>query len=746
MQYRIGDTVDKYQIVKILGQGSYGTVYEAVRTEGKHQYRAAIKVITISADSEDYEDAVDGLSEQDSLEFFKSIVEELVEECALMEDMKGDSHIVSYEDHHVEINQDGDEWTIIIRMELLAPFSKGYRELTRQGKEMKEKDVMKLGIDICRALETCEKKNNVIHRDIKPENIFVSKTGNYKLGDFGIAKVLGDKGRASTKKGTESYMAPEVYSGKSYDNSADIFSLGMMLYRMMNRNRPPFLPPAPEKFDHDMSRGAFISRMKGEKEWNVPQDASEEFAAIILKACEFDVEKRYRHPRDMRRDIEKLAGLDLETSYAVGLYELSRSLGEVSDDSEEGTDELSTERTSSATTGRRSRRLGGRRGGSIFPDGSTGEIKTEIKRVREDGEDEIPVIKAISAEATKAEVPVVKPVVEKSAVQVTKPNDEKVAEPVKKEPEASAQTIQKSPVGQATQKPDQSVNRAPQASEGGQARQTAPQAREGVQQRATAPQAHEGVQQRATAPQVREGAQQRAAAPQPPQGGQRGSQTPERSQTAPQVSQSAPVDQKATDRRGVPGQPQPDRRGVPGQPQPERRGMPGQTPAADGKWVKQDIPNNPPKKPPVFKTEEERLAYEKSQIEEARKKLEIERRQFDSERENVATKVLSPQKTLQQKVRIDSSEFEPDEKSENTTTTTFGETTMLRLRKEIQDGTVVGSQKGSFLFELAMMSKAAAEENKQNDPNASTSQASNQTEDKNTSGAKDKLLKFLSRK
>ncbi len=714
MQYRVGDTVDKYQIVKILGQGSYGTVYEAVRTEGKHQYKAAIKVITISADSEDYEDAVDGLSEQDSIEFFKSIVEELVEECALMEDMKGDSHIVSYEDHHVELNKEGNEWTIIIRMELLAPFSKGYRELTKQGKEMSEKDVMKLGIDICRALETCEKKNNVIHRDIKPENIFVSKTGNYKLGDFGIAKVLGDKGRASTKKGTESYMAPEVYSGKTYDNSADLFSLGMMLFRMMNRNRPPFLPPAPEKFDHDMSRNAFVSRMKGDKPWNAPQDASAEFAAIILKACEFDVEKRYRHPRDMRRDIEKLAGLDPETSYAIGLYEFSRAVGDVSDDVEDRTDELATDETET-TPGRRSRRLTGRRN-SFYAEQRTDEIKTVVPG----SDDGIPVIKTVSAGGDAFDKAVTVETVKKEEVKA--PETEKKVEPVKPLGEVSERKVE--PVAEKAEV-------KPQQGQGVQPRPQVPQG-QGVQPRAQVPQG-QGGQPRPQVPQG-EGVQPR---PQEPQG--------QGAQLRPQAAQGAAPG--AVDRRQAPGQvPPQDRRQVPGNSKGgDRRETPGQV-EPGGKWVKQDIPNTPAKKPPVFKNEEEKIAYEKSQIEEARKKLEIERRQFDSEKENVETKVLSPQKTLQQKVRIDSNEFEQDDRSENTTTTTFGETTMLRLRKEIQDGTVVGSQKGSFLFELAMMSKAASEEAKQETDASGKAQGDSQGDQRGASGARDKLRKFLQRK
>lgn len=52
-----------------------------------------------------------------------------------------------------------------------------------------EREVLKIGIDICRALEVCNQKK-IIHRDVKPENIFISSTGDFKLGDFGIARTL----------------------------------------------------------------------------------------------------------------------------------------------------------------------------------------------------------------------------------------------------------------------------------------------------------------------------------------------------------------------------------------------------------------------------------------------------------------------------------------------------------------------------------------------------------------------------
>ena len=105
-----------------------------------------------------------------------------------------------------------------------------------------EAAVIRLGMDICSALEICAMKK-VIHRDIKPENIFVNEFGDYKLGDFGVARKLENVTGALSQKGTYNYMAPEIEKGSSYDETVDIYSLGLVLYRFLNRRLLPFLTP-----------------------------------------------------------------------------------------------------------------------------------------------------------------------------------------------------------------------------------------------------------------------------------------------------------------------------------------------------------------------------------------------------------------------------------------------------------------------------------------------------------------------
>ena len=174
-----------WNIEQCIGEGAFGKVYKIVRKDFGHTYEAALKVIEIPRNQTELRSVCNqGMSKEEVKEYFKSIVENIVKEFALMSKIKGNSNIVSYEDHAVVEKPDGLGWTIYIRMELLTPLYEYAKNV-----KMTVRDVVQMGIDLCKALEICQ-KYHIIHRDIKPENIFVSDVGTYKLGDFGIARIL----------------------------------------------------------------------------------------------------------------------------------------------------------------------------------------------------------------------------------------------------------------------------------------------------------------------------------------------------------------------------------------------------------------------------------------------------------------------------------------------------------------------------------------------------------------------------
>ena len=308
----------EWSIVREIGEGSFGKVFEIERRDFGYTYKAALKAITIPQSRSEIERiADDGMGPESVTAYFRGFVQELVEEFRIMSKLKGESNIVSYEDHRVIEHTDEIGWDVFIRMELLTP-------LTKYAKEhgISRADVIRLGIDICSALELC-RKNNIIHRDIKPENIFVSENGKFKLGDFGIAKTVEKTTGGLSKKGTYTYMAPEVYKGEAYGASVDIYSLGIVLYRFMNNNRAPFLPPYPTPIKYADRESAMNRRMDGET-IPAPANADEALSRVILKACAYSPKDRYLSPSDMRRDLEALLdgrSIDVSSSEkTVGVF------------------------------------------------------------------------------------------------------------------------------------------------------------------------------------------------------------------------------------------------------------------------------------------------------------------------------------------------------------------------------------------------------------------------------------------
>ena len=310
MEFSMGSVVlDGWKIIRLLGEGSYGKVFEIERSEFGQTYRAALKVITVPQSSAEVRSVIsEGMSVSQAEAYFHGIVEELMHEFSIMFKLKGTANIVSCEDLRVLEHPDGIGWDILIRMELLHPLLPYVYQ-----HPMARRDIIRLGIDICKALELCQ-RYNIIHRDIKPENIFISDNGDYKLGDFGIARTIERTTSGLSKKGTYSYMAPEVYIGKKYGFSVDTYSLGLVLYRMLNKNRGPFLPQPPEAITFSSREQALARRMSGEP---LPRPFYGEgrLGEIVLKACAFDPKDRYSSPQQLRQELEAI--LYTQTDAAV---------------------------------------------------------------------------------------------------------------------------------------------------------------------------------------------------------------------------------------------------------------------------------------------------------------------------------------------------------------------------------------------------------------------------------------------
>ena len=310
----------EWKIEDLIGEGSYGKVYKVQReNQGRVEY-AALKVIEIPKnEAEVIELKASGLDDNSIKTYYENAANDLFNEIKIMESLRSAPNVVTLQDARLVKKEEGVGWTIYIRMELLTSMGDYLH-----GRQLTKDEVMKLGIDISSAISSCEKAH-IIHRDIKPQNIFVNEFGDFKLGDFGIAKKLEKTGSVRSMKGTSMYMAPEVAKGQKYDHTVDIYSLGIMLYRYMNHGRAPFYPAYPKAITPIDVDSATQKKNDGET-MPAPDEADEEQARIILKACSYYPIQRYQSAESMNRDLQRWRLTHSETDNSEGFDDLDELL------------------------------------------------------------------------------------------------------------------------------------------------------------------------------------------------------------------------------------------------------------------------------------------------------------------------------------------------------------------------------------------------------------------------------------
>ncbi len=267
---------------EFLGKGGMSSVFEIEHDAYGSRDVCALKIIEVKSSS-------DGRIR---------IPQDTLNEIKIMRSLSDCPNIVRYYDDTTREIKDSDGEIegidILIRMEKL----KSINERTR----LSEDEVIKLAKDICNALVYVGKKK-IIHRDIKPHNIFVDDSGRYKLGDFGISKIISEFSVNFTREiGTQAYVAPEMFSGAegdSYDASTDIYSLGLVLYAFLNDNKLPF-----EGTEKNMG-AAIHKRLKGDI-FPEPLNGKRKLKEIVMKACSFERGDRYKSAAQMLKDLENL--------------------------------------------------------------------------------------------------------------------------------------------------------------------------------------------------------------------------------------------------------------------------------------------------------------------------------------------------------------------------------------------------------------------------------------------------------
>ncbi|BFO13643.1 hypothetical protein SHKM778_00310 [Streptomyces sp. KM77-8] len=174
------------------------------------------------------------------------------------------------------------------------------RELLHSGRKLLPERTLEMTIGILQALEYSHRAG-IVHRDIKPANVMLTRNGQVKVMDFGIARAMGDSGMTMTQTsaviGTAQYLSPEQAKGEQVDARSDLYSTGCLLYELLTV-RPPFVGDSPVAVAYQHVREEPQSPSVFDPEITPEMDA------IVLKALVKDPDYRYQSADEMRADIE----------------------------------------------------------------------------------------------------------------------------------------------------------------------------------------------------------------------------------------------------------------------------------------------------------------------------------------------------------------------------------------------------------------------------------------------------------
>lgn len=273
---------NRYEILKILGEGGMGAVYKAMDRELERL--VAIKVI------------------RPELARYPDVLQRFKQELILARQVTHRNVIRIFDLGEAE----GIKF---ITMEYIE--GRDLKSLIREKRKFEPKEAVEIMAQVCRALEAAHSEG-VIHRDLKPQNIMVDSQAKVSVMDFGIARSM-DMGAGMTQTGalvgTIEYMSPEQAKGETLDARSDLFSLGIIFYEVLTGDSP---------FVAETAMASLYKRIK--ETARPPIEAQPEIPRVlnnlVLRCLEMDREKRYPSAAAILNDLEIWQGTRMGTVVA----------------------------------------------------------------------------------------------------------------------------------------------------------------------------------------------------------------------------------------------------------------------------------------------------------------------------------------------------------------------------------------------------------------------------------------------
>ncbi|MDO4523257.1 MAG: protein kinase, partial [Eubacteriales bacterium] len=291
----------EWNVEEEIGKGTQSEVYRISREVAGQKLCAAMKVICFPESDEHLKEMLaQGMSAQEIRQQMKIDAESVVQELGVLMGLNHLGNTLVIEDIVCWERTDAPGYQIFLRMSLAKSLTQYLRE---QQRDLSPKEVIALGCALCDILSEYEKRD-LIFGNMKLSNVFVLENGKYALGDFGTAHLIMRKRQNLEGEGVN-YMAPETFWDGISDRRSDIYALGILLYRLLNHGKFPFMENKNGEAISEKIQEAFRKRMGAGVELPDPMAADPKLSMIIRKACAPKSALRYQTAAELKYALEE---------------------------------------------------------------------------------------------------------------------------------------------------------------------------------------------------------------------------------------------------------------------------------------------------------------------------------------------------------------------------------------------------------------------------------------------------------